>query len=181
MTSAAAATARPASDEYAPYYGRYTGLVPEGNMLSILTQQLESTLQVLGGIDEEKANYRYAPDKWSIKQVVGHLVDSERIFAYRALRIARGDKTPLPGMDQDDFVNGANFDEQTLADLATEFELVRLSSIQFFRSLREDAWERRGTANDNEVSVRALAFIIAGHEAHHLNVLRERYLAGEES
>jgi uncharacterized damage-inducible protein DinB len=150
-------------------------------MLSVLTQQLESTLQLLSGIDEAKANERYEPDKWSIKELVGHLIDSERVFAYRALWIARGDKTPLPGMDQDDFVRGANFDDQTLADLATEFELVRLSTLQLFKSLSDEAWERRGTASDHEVSVRALAFIIAGHEVHHMKVLRTRYLGEEAS
>ena len=181
MTTSAAATARPASDEYAPYYEQYTGLVPEGNILSILTQQLASTLQLLGGIDEAKANGRYAPDKWSLKELVGHLVDSERVFGYRALRFARGDQTPLAGFEQDDFVRGANFDDQTLVDLATEFKYIRLSNIQFFKSLSAEAWQRRGAANDSAVSVRALAYIMAGHEAHHVKVLRTRYLGGETS
>lgn len=179
MTSSAAALSRPASSEHAPYYERYTSLVPEGDIVSILTQQLDEALQVLRGIDETRAGYRYAPDKWSIKQLVGHVIDGERIFAYRALRFARNDQTPLTGFDQDDFVRGGNFDEHNFADLVDEFENVRRASILLFKPLSEEAWLRRGTANDDEVSVRALAHIMAGHVTHHLQILRSRYLADE--
>ena len=181
MTASAAAIARPENDEYAPYYRRYTELVPEGEIVSTLTQQLKSTLRLLRGIDEGKANSRYAPGKWSIKELVGHLLDTERVFSYRALRFARGDQTPLSGFEQDDYVRGANFQEGRLVDLATEFEHVRLSNIQFFKSLSEAAWTRRGSANDSEVSVRALAHIIAGHEAHHIQILKTRYLGAAAS
>lgn len=168
--------AKPGADEYASYYEKYTSLVPDADILSVLSEQIEATLALLRKLPEEKGNYRYAPDKWSIKELVGHLIDSERIFAYRALRIARNDKTPLPGFEQDDYIANANFDSCSLADLSAEFELVRRSNLAMFKQLSDEAWLRRGTASENEVSVRALAHIIAGHELHHLNVLRSRYL-----
>lgn len=168
--------AKPGADEYASDYEKYTSLVPDADILSVLSEQIEATLALLRKLPEEQGNYRYAPDKWSIKELVGHLIDSERIFAYRALRIARNDKTPLPGFEQDDYIANANFDSCSLADLSAEFELVRRSNLAMFKQLSDEAWLRRGTASENEVSVRALAHIIAGHELHHLNVLRSRYL-----
>jgi uncharacterized damage-inducible protein DinB len=176
MATPATFITRPANDEYAPYYEKYIALVPDGNVVATLAQQLDATMKLLRSIDEAQANKRYAPGKWSIKEVVGHLIDSERVFVYRAMRFARNDKTPLSGFEQDDYVRSANFDERQLADLAQEFEYVRLGAIQFFKSLTEEAWSRRGAANDNEVSVRALAYIMAGHEAHHVSVLRTKYL-----
>ena len=172
----ATAPARPAPDEYAPSYGKYTALVPEGDVVETLRRQLDDTLALLGGLSEEQADSRYEPGKWSIKELSGHMIDAERIFAYRALRIARGDQTPLPGFEQDDYVATGNFGARTLADLAEEFDLVRRSTLKLFSRLDDAAWLRRGTASDNEVSVRALAYIIAGHAAHHVNILRERYL-----
>jgi len=171
-----ATIARPESNEYLAYYDRYVSLVPEGDILATLAGQMEETLRLLRGIDETKADERYAPDKWSIKELVGHLVDTERIFAYRALRFARNDPNPLTGFDQDDYVRGANFDDRLLAHLADEFEYVRRSTIKLFEPLTTEAWNRHGPANGDEVSVRALAFIIAGHELHHMNVLKTRYL-----
>jgi len=168
--------AKPAADEYAPYYEKYTSLVPDADILSVLSEQIEGTLNLLRKLPEEQGNFRYAPDKWSIKELAGHMIDTERIFAYRALCIARNDKTPFPGFEQDDYIAGANFDACSLADLATEFELVRRSNLAMFKQFGGEVWLRRGTASDNEVSVRALAHIIAGHELHHLNVLRSRYL-----
>ncbi len=179
MTTSAAAMSRPESSEHAPYYERYTSLVPEGDIVSILTKQLHEALPLLRGIDETRAGYRYAPDKWSIKQLLGHVIDTERIFSYRALRFARNDKNPLVGFDQDDFVKGANFDDHYFADLVDEFENVRRASIHLFKPLSDEAWLRRGTASDNEVSVRALAYIMAGHLTHHLQVLKSRYLINE--
>ena len=179
MATSAATIARPTSSEYAPYYERYVTLVPEGDIVSTLTQQLGTTLQLLRTTDEAQAGKRYAPDKWSIKELVGHLIDTERIFSYRALRFARNDQSPLSGFEQDDYVKSANFDSRLLSGLADEFEYVRRSNIELFRSLSEDAWSRRGTANDVEVSVRALAFIMAGHEAHHVQILKTRYLGGD--
>ncbi len=170
------AYARPAQDEYANYYEKYTSLVPDGNVVETLENQIASTTTLLRSLSEEKANFRYAPEKWSIKEVIGHIMDAERIFAYRALRIARNDQTPLPGFEQDGYIQAANFDARSLADLIDEFECVRRTSLFLFKNLNDEAWSRRGTASDNEVSVRALAYITAGHELHHLNVLRDKYL-----
>ncbi|HEY6190372.1 MAG TPA: DinB family protein [Pyrinomonadaceae bacterium] len=168
---------KPAQTDYAPYYGKYVSLVPEGDIVATLGRQLDATLAVIGGISESQAAHRYAPDKWSIKELVGHVIDTERIFAYRALRFARNDKTPLPGYEQDGYIINASFDAYPLGELAEEFEHVRRSTIFLFKHLDEEAWERRGAANDSEVSVRALAHIIAGHELHHMEILRSRYLS----
>jgi len=178
MTISAAAKSRPESSEFAPYYERYTSLVPEGDIVSLLTMQLQEALQVLRGIDEARAGYRYAEDKWSIKQLLGHIIDSERIFAYRALRFARNDQNPLTGFDQEDFVRGGNFDARTIADLIDEFEYVRRASIHLFKPLNDEEWLRSGVANDAPVTVRALACIMAGHVIHHLQILQTRYLSG---
>lgn len=167
----------PLPDEYAPFYGIYIGLLPEGDILQTLESQADSTRSLLSGIVEAQAEYRYAPGKWSIKEVVGHLCDTERIMAYRALRIARGDRTPLRGYDENEYVAQANFGARMLEDLIAEFQTVRGATLQLLRTLPEDAWTRRGIANDVEVSVRALAYIIAGHALHHTQVLRTRYLS----
>lgn len=166
----------PEATEYAPYYGKYVSLVPEGDILATLSEQMEETLRTLRGIDEEKAAYRYAPGKWSVKELVGHMIDAERIFAYRALRFARNDATELPGFEQDDYIRHAAFDGCPLEELAREFELVRGGSLLLFRHLKEEAWQRRGRASNAEVTVRALAYIMAGHERHHMEILKARYL-----
>ena len=165
---------KPETTEYLPYYSKYVALVPDGDILTVLRKQIEETLTLLGGIPEAQADFRYAPDKWNIKELVGHIIDSERIFAYRALRFARNDKTPLPGYEQDDYVSNASFGSCTLADLASEFESVRRSNLFLFRHLDGNAWMRKGLANNSEASVRALAYIIAGHELHHREILRTR-------
>lgn len=175
--SAAAPAVKPGSGEYAAYYDKYVALVPAGNVVETLGRQIYETLALLGNVDEERAGRAYEPGKWSVKEVVGHLIDGERVFAYRALRFARGDQTPLPGFDQDPYVLAADFNARTLGDILEEFAAVRRATIALLRPLGEEAWGRRGVASDNEVSVRALAYIIAGHEAHHVRVLRERYLA----
>lgn len=167
---------RPAATEYAAYYEKYVSLVPDGDILDTLNGQLESTLELLRGIDEEQSASRYAEGKWSIKELVGHIVDTERIFGYRALRFARGDRTPLPGFEQDGYVSNGNFSGRRLPDLAEEFALVRRANLSLLRHLNGEAWQRQGEASENAVSVRALAYIIAGHEAHHVRILRERYL-----
>ena len=172
----AAAPARPAADEYAPYYEKYVSLVPAGDIVETLERQLSDTLSLLRSVPEDRAGASYEPGKWSIKEVVGHVIDSERVFSYRALRFGRGDETPLPGYEQDDYVSAANFGARPLANIAEEFESARASTLALLRSFDAEAWARRGTANDNEVSVRALAHILAGHEAHHVGILRERYL-----
>ena len=175
----APAPARPESNEYAAYYEKYVSLVPEGEVVETLERQGAETLALLRGLSEEQGAHRYEPGKWSVKQLVGHVNDTERIFSYRALAIARGDRAPLPGMDQEEYMAGVDFDARTLADLADEFEALRRSTVLLFRHLSPEAWARRGTASDNEVTVRALAYILAGHEAHHVRILRERYLRGE--
>lgn len=167
---------RPGADEYAPFYANYVAGVPDGDVVDTLQGQGRDLAALLSGIAEDRAEHRYAPGKWSIKEVVGHVIDAERIFAYRALRIARNDQTPLAGFEQNDYVMNANFGAAVLADLAGELELVRRSNLAMFRQFGPEAWQRRGTASENPVTVRALAFIIAGHELHHVGLLRKRYL-----
>jgi uncharacterized damage-inducible protein DinB len=166
---------RPESGEYAPYYEEYIALVPGNEIVGVLEAQRKQMMQLFAARSERDGNFRYAPEKWTVKEVLGHVTDTERIFAYRALRIARGDQTPLSGFEQDDYVRAGAFGERTLADLAEEFAHVRSATVALFRSLDKDAWLRRGVANKNEVSVRALAFIVAGHELHHRHILEERY------
>jgi hypothetical protein len=170
------APAGPDSGEYAPYYEKYVALVAGGDVVEGLERQGAETLALLRSLPEERGSHRYGPGKWSLKQLVGHVLDTERIFTYRALAIARGERQPLPGMDQEEYMAGADFDARTLSSLADEFEAVRGATLHLFRHLSPEAWGRRGTASDNEVTVRALAYITAGHEAHHVRILRERYL-----
>jgi len=179
MTSTAVSTPgaiRPATDEFLPYYSRYIQRVPEGDVVTTLSSQIGETLALLRGLPESVATYRYAPDKWSVNEMVGHVIDTEKIFGYRALRFARGDRTPIPGYEQDDYVRGSSANSYPLSELADELETVRKATLYFFRHLDDEAWSRRGTANNAEVSVRALAYIIAGHELHHREMLRSRYL-----
>lgn len=166
---------KPATSDYPPFFSRYITLVDSEDILSAIEQQSSSTQKLLATIDEERGTYRYETGKWSIKEVVGHLVDAERIMAYRALAIARGETQPLPGFEEDDYVRNAHFDAWRIGDLAEAYALSRRATIVFYRNLPEEAWNRRGVANGKEVTVRALAWVIAGHERHHVNVLRERY------
>jgi uncharacterized damage-inducible protein DinB len=166
---------RPEATEYADYYANYIAKVPGSDVLSVLESQRLQMLQLFAGRSERDGSFRYAPGKWSVKEVLGHIIDAERIFTYRALRIARGDQTPLPGFEQDDFVKNGAFGERTLANLAEEFGLVRSASVVLFRSFAEEAWSRRGVASQKEVTVRALAFMTAGHQMHHRIILEERY------
>jgi hypothetical protein len=169
---------RPVQNEYAPYYEKYISLVTEDDVLVALDQQLSETLILFRGLSEQHGVFRYEPDKWSVKEVFGHLIDTERIMAYRALRIARNDRTPLAGFEQDDYVKSGSFDARSVSSLAREFEQVRRATISLFRNLPAEAWERRGTASNVEVTVRALAYIIAGHELHHKALLKDRYGLG---
>lgn len=171
---------RPTATEYAPYYGRYIDLVPETGVLETLDRQHDTTMALLRGIRDDRGSFRYSPGKWSIKEVVGHVVDFERIFSYRALRIARGDKTPIPGAEQDDYVRVGQFDRRSMLDLASEFHHLRQATLLLFRSLDEEALSRVGNASNLDISVRALAYIMAGHERHHMEILRTRYLATAE-
>jgi hypothetical protein len=175
-TVVTASATKPAKSEFLPYYDRYISLVPEGDVISTLAAQMNETQALLRSLPASVATYRYAPEKWSVNELVGHVIDSERIFAARALRFARNDSAPLPGFEQDDYVRNSTFDTYPLADLASELEAVRQSTIFLFRHMDEQAWTRRGVANNAEVSVRALAYIIAGHELHHREILRTRYL-----
>jgi len=166
---------RPQKDEYASYYETYVSLISSDDILATLDAQRMYTAQMLAARSEREGNFRYAPDKWTVKEVVGHVSDAERIFMYRALRIARGDKTPMEGFDQDPYVVSGKFNERTLADLAEEYSQIRGATLALLNSLSADAWTLRGIANKNEVSVRALAYITAGHELHHRRILEERY------
>ena len=167
--------APPAQGEYAPFYAGYVARVAEGDVVEQMEAQLHEVAQLLRGLSDDEALARYAEGKWSVKEVAGHLADTERIMAYRALRIARGDTTPRAGFDENAFVASAGFDTRTLASLVEEWEAVRRSSLALFRGLDAEAAGRSGTANDVPISVRALAYIIVGHVAHHLEILRTRY------
>jgi uncharacterized damage-inducible protein DinB len=176
-TPPALTIARPQPGEYAPYYDHYISLVQGEDILSALDQQRRQTMLMLSGRDEEDGNFRYAPEKWSAKEVLGHVCDSERVFAYRALRFSRGDSTPLAGFEQDDYVRKGPFAKRSVSDLVEEFIAVRRATLSLLRNLDEAAWMRRGVANKNEVTVRALAYIIAGHELHHRQILETKYFA----
>jgi hypothetical protein len=176
MTSAATASIRPQPGEYAPYYDRYVSLVPANGILAALEDQRRQMLLLLCGRTEADGDLRYAPDKWSLKEVLGHVNDTERIMSYRALRISRGDATPIEGYEQDDYVRNGPFARIPLADLIEDYIAVRRATISLFRNLDEGDWSRRGVANKNEVTVRALAYIIAGHELHHRRIIEEKYL-----
>jgi hypothetical protein len=165
---------RPDSTEYAPFYHGYVSLVPEEDILPVLDAQLTEMLAFLHGVTEAQGGQRHPPYTWSIKEVVGHLADTEQILGYRALRIARADQTPLPGFDENDYARTAEFDRVPLRDLVSRFEAVRRSHLFLFRSLPGEAWMRTGEANGNLVSVRALAYIIVGHTRHHTAILRQR-------
>lgn len=167
---------RPATDEFAPFYATYVDAVPDGDIIDLLERQGRELHALLDGVSAEQAGFRYAPDKWSVKEVVGHIADTERIFAYRALRIARGDATPMVGFDQDTYVASAHFDRRPLADLLDELDAVRGASVTLFRGVTEEESRRVGSANSVPVTVRALAFICAGHAMHHARILRERYV-----
>jgi hypothetical protein len=168
---------KPNPEEYAVYYGKYIDLVENKNIVHILEDQIDELKEFLNPIDEEKSKYRYAEGKWSIREVIGHIIDTERIFAYRALCIARADKNALPGFDQDYYVVNSNHHDIKIERLEEEFFAVRLSNILLFETFSEEMLSRTGIANNNKLSVKAASFIIAGHFKHHLNVLKEKYLA----
>jgi hypothetical protein len=170
--------ARPEPDEAVPYYHRYIAKVSDQDLGDQLTHQLQDVEQLFDDVTDHLALARYAEGKWSIKEILGHLIDTERIFAYRLLRVARGDSTPIPGFDENDYVTAGRFDERPLPMLLAEFRAVRLSTSALIEGLPGDSWLHRGVANNQPISARALAFIIVGHTAHHLEVLRERYGLG---
>ncbi len=167
--------APPLPDEYAPHYAVYVVKVPELNVLEALESNLDE-LALLNSVPDSQAGYRYAPDKWSIREVAGHLIDAERVFAYRALRFSRKDATNLHGFDENEFVAASAYDHCRLEDLLEEFRLTRQSNLWMFRGMTQEMLEIRGTANNHPMSVRALAAVMAGHLRHHVGVLKERYL-----
>jgi hypothetical protein len=174
----ALAIPRPASDEAAPFYQRYIAEVGGENIVEQLAEQLDELEGLFGSVDDRVALARYAPGKWSVKEVLGHLSDVERIFAYRLLRISRGDQTPLPGFDENAYVPAGRFDSRPLRSLMAEFRSVRQSTLTLVQGLPAECWTNRGEASGNPVTARALAYIIPGHVSHHLGVLRDRYGLG---
>jgi hypothetical protein len=169
--------ARPEPTEYTTYYDRYISLITGTDILGTLDSQRRQMLLLLCGREESEGNLRYAPDKWSVNEVLGHVCDTERIFAYRALRISRGDRTPIEGFEQDDYVRNAPFANRPLAEVIEDYIAIRRATLTLLRNLDEQAWLRRGIANKNEVSVRAIAYLTAGHELHHRRILEEKYFA----
>jgi len=167
---------RPEKTEYAEYYETYVSLVDENDVVSALRNQLAELENLFAGIAEEKGAYAYAEGKWSIKELLGHLIDGERVFSHRAFRFSRADQTALPGFEQDDYITHGNFNNRPLNDLIEEFSLLRRANNILFQNLSAEAWSRTGTASGAEVSVRALAYIMVGHVRHHTNVLKTRYL-----
>jgi uncharacterized damage-inducible protein DinB len=167
------AIAHPEPGEYAPYYDRYISLISGTDILGTLESQRRQMLLLLSGRHESDADIRYAPEKWSVRELLGHVCDTERIFAYRALRIARGDRTPIEGFEQDDYVR--NGPRVPLAETIEDYIAVRRATLTLLRNLDEQAWARRGIANKKEVTVRALAYLTAGHELHHRRILEEKY------
>ncbi len=177
MTTNPSTLERPKPGEYDPYFDRYISLIPGNDILGTLEKQLPKTVALLSERSEEDGSLRYASDKWTVKESLGHVIDTERIMAYRALRIARNDRTPLAGFEQDDYVRDGPFADLRLSDLIEELKTVRASTLALFRHLRTGDWTRRGVSNQREITVRALAYIIAGHELHHRNIFEERYFA----
>ncbi|EHQ26838.1 DinB family protein [Mucilaginibacter paludis] len=167
--------AKPITGEYAPVHETYISKVGEGDIIEILKSQQESTYAFFKNRPTHKATYAYAEGKWTVKQVLGHMIDTERIMTYRALRIARNDATPLPGFEQDDYVANSRHNDFDLMDMAEEFKLLRQVNLYFFKSLNNEEKQRAGLASNYSVTVNALLYIIAGHEAHHLQILKERY------
>ncbi len=168
--------ARPEPSEHDSYFGRYIDLVPEGDILEILERELETTCGLLRDVTPDRERYRYARGKWSVREVLGHLIDSERMFQYRALSFARRDPAHLPNFDEEAYAQWSNADDRALADLMDEFEEVRRAGISLFRSFTPEMLVLSGRASAYEFSVRTFPYVIAGHEIHHRGVLRERYL-----
>lgn len=171
-------TERPSPSEYAPFYAGYIALAPAGDILDTLARQQPQLGELAAGLTPEREQFRYAEGKWSVREVFGHLNDAERVFGYRAFCIGRGDSNPLPGFDENRYVAASGYDASPLRELAAEFALLRAGNLATLRRLEDDDWRNQGIANGVPVSVRALAFIMAGHVNHHLAVLREKYAVG---
>ena len=167
---------KPLTNEYPVYFQKYIDLISSEDILHVLAEQIKEIQELISTISAEKENYRYAAGKWTPKEVIGHLIDTERIMAYRALRFARKDKTPLVGFEENNYVENANFNKRTIYDLAHSFGLVRESNIDLFKHFDEAALNETGNANGNNVSVRAILFMIAGHTKYHVTIIRTKYL-----
>jgi uncharacterized damage-inducible protein DinB len=168
----------PGSDEYAPFYAGYVAAVKDTDVVSVLERQGAQLRAACARLSDDDAMARYASGKWSIKEVLGHVTDAERIFGYRLLRLARADTTPIEGFDENAYVAAADFDRQQFGELLADFDAVRAASLRLVRGLGPEVWERRGVVNGRAVSVRALVYIMAGHVQHHMRVLDERYGVG---
>ncbi len=167
---------RPEKTEYAEYYETYISLVTETDIVSAMQTQLDNLTEIVSQINDEQGLYAYAEGKWTIKELLGHLIDGERVFAYRAFRFSRADETPLPGFDQNPYIENANYNTVKIEDLFAELSLLRQSNILFFKTLSEEAWNRTGIASDNPITVRALVYCMVGHIEHHVKILKEKYL-----
>ncbi|MDA0329777.1 MAG: DinB family protein [Gemmatimonadetes bacterium] len=167
---------RPADDEYVEYYRRYVAMVPDGDILETLRDQLGDTLELLKAVPSERETYRYAEGKWSLREVIGHLIDTERVFAFRALTMARSKDVDLPGMDQDEWVATSNAAGRSLADLTAEWTALRRSNVHMFAGMDAAAGARSGVASGNRFSVRSFAWIMAGHELWHRQLIKRDYL-----
>lgn len=172
---------RPDLSEHAEYYGLYIGQIPDGDIVEMLEAQIDETERLLAAVPPEGETLPYAPGKWSLREVIGHLIDTERVFAFRCLQMARRDPAPLPGMDQELWSQHSNAAGRTLADLMAELRAVRTANVQFFSSLDPAVYLQRGTASGFQFSVRAFPWIVAGHHRHHLNLIIERYLPALET
>src|SRR5215212_3841265 len=168
---------RPEKKEYDPYYEKYISLVEKEDIVDLLERQRSEISDAFGGLGEGRGMFSYGDGKLTIKEMLSHMIDGERMFAYRALRISRGDKTPIEGFEQEGYIENSHANKRLFEDLIKELNLLREANLLFFRNLEGEDWKRSGTANEKEISVRALAFIMAGHIRHHLNILNERYLA----
>lgn len=171
---------RPKEDEFNPYYANYINLVPDGDIEVILEEQIRETVSLLENVSEQQSEFRYAEGKWTIKEVIGHITDTERIMSYRLLSIARGETTSLPGYDDEKYVANAQFNRFSTQELLQQFQEVRQATLALLTTIDHMAWQQKGSANESVVSVRALAYIITGHERHHRKLLQDRYMASEK-
>jgi uncharacterized damage-inducible protein DinB len=176
MSSVPDRRVRPAAGEFAPFYAAYVARVPDGDIVDTLTTQLDHTLGPLRALPESAGGRRYAEGKWSVREVLGHLADAERIFSYRALRFARNDETELPSFDENTYIANGFFDRRTISSLCDEYHAVRQSTLHLLTHMNDVEWGRSGIASRNRMSVRALAWVMAGHELHHREILASRYL-----
>jgi hypothetical protein len=171
-------TTRPAASEFASFFAGYVSLVPEHDIMAVLQPQMDDVRLQAAGFIPNREEFRYAPGKWTVRQVLGHMADAERVFGFRAFCFSRGDRNPLPPFDENEYVARAVYERVPLADLVEELAHIRQGNLTMLHRLDDEAWERRGTASGHPVSVRALAYIMGGHVRHHLEILRTRYAAG---